>query len=312
MRLPKTLNILILSSLLVSPAAAQSGEKDKPKPGEQDKSKASGEQDTSKGSDASLSFKEGQKLFDSADYLGAIDSFEKAYRLRPHFSVLCNIALCHERRSDMIEAARYYKRCRDESAGKSGQAVENSLKRVEARITWIKVTSSAGGMIYVDGKQHQPAPARIAVNPGSHVIEVRKEGAEPVSATVKTRGGEERELDLSPAVSKPKEKPRKRRKLHQAYFWSAAGLTFALAVAATITGIQTLGIRDDYEDSPSRDLLDRGRNRRLATNVLWGLAAVTAAGTTTLYFFTDLPWKKKRDRDAVEEVSIGVGVQGVF
>jgi hypothetical protein len=314
----RLLSILTILQLLVRPAAAQPAEAKNEDNKAADANKAAEDKaaEERKAADAaaSLSFKEGQKLFESADYLGAIEAFEKAQRLRPHFSVLCNIALCHERRNDMIEAARYYRRCRDEGAGKSGQAaaVANSLKRVEARITWFKVTSDAGGTIYVDGKQGPPAPARIPVNPGSHVVEVRREGARPVSTTVKTRGGEQRELDLSPVITDGKTDHPKRRRVHHAYFWSAAGVTLALALAATITGIQTLGIHDDYEVNPTRDLLERGEDRRAITNLLWAGAAICAASTTTLFFFTDFPWHHREQRVDDDVVLMGVGIQGVF
>lgn len=300
----------ILVCLLLQGSAAAQGKPEEPE--KQEKI------DPERAKVASEAFKEGQRLFDAADYLGAIDSFQKAYELRPHFLVQCNIALCHERQNEMIRAAEHYKRCLSEGADKTekGETVKNSLERVEGRITWLKVDSQgAGGTIYVDGRRVGPAPARVPLNPGSHVVEVRRKGAAAATTTISTRGGEEKQVELTPSEGQRRggkvvEKPRRR--LHQAYFWSAAGLSVVFALVATVTGVQTLGIRDDYEENPSRELLDRGESRRLVTNIMWAGAAVAAGSATALYFFSDLPWTRERGQDDRRAVTLGIGLQGTF
>jgi len=305
----RALTTVFVCLLLQASAAAQ----DKPEePAKQEQI------DPERAKEASEAFKEGQRLFDAADYLGAIDSFQKAYELRPHFLVQCNIALCHERQNDMIRAAEHYRRCLSEGADATakGETVKNSLDRVEGRITWLKVDSQGvGGTIYVDGRRVGPAPARVPLNPGSHVVEVRRAGTIAATTTVSTRGGEEKQVELTPTVAQHGSKKvagKRRRELHQAYFWSAAGLSVVFALVATITGIQTLGIRDDYEDNPSQELLDRGTNRRLVTNIMWAGAAVAAGSATALYFFSDLPWTREREQDNKQAVTLGVGLQGTF
>jgi hypothetical protein len=305
----RVLTTLFVCLLLPGSAAAQ----DKPEePGKQEKI------DPARAKEASDAFKEGQRLFDGADYLGAIDSFQKAYELRPHFLVQCNIALCHERQNDMIKAAEHYKRCLSEGADKTekGETVKNSLERVEGRITWLKVDSQgAGGTIYVDGRRVGPAPARVPLNPGSHVVEVRRKGTIAATTTISTRGGEEKQVELTPTRAEDGSKKvvsKSRRRLHQAYFWSAAGLTVVFALVATITGVQTLGIHDDYEDNPSQELLDRGTNRRLVTNIMWAGAAVAAGSATALYFFSDLPWTRERGQDNKHAATLGIGLRGTF
>jgi len=266
---------------------------------------------------ASRAFGEGQQLFDNADYLGAIEAFKKAYQLRPHFLVMCNIALCHERKNDMIEAARHYQRCLKEGADKTDKAsaVSNSLTRVEKRITWLRVSSDGGGTILVDGRTMGLAPRRIPLNPGSHAVEVRRDGAKNASTTISTRGGEELDVRLTPipiaqerSVPPVTGKPARLRP-HQAWFWTAAGLSLAFATAGTVTGVQTLQIRNDYEDDPTRELLDRGRSRRLVTNIMWAGAAVAAGSATALFVFTDFRSKRETPRG---RVTMGLGLRGQF
>lgn len=267
---------------------------------------------------ASQAFAEASKLFDQADYVGAIEAFTKAYSLRPHFSVLCNIALSHERLGDMIRAASFYNRCFAEGADKSenAEAVRNSIKRVEGRVAWFEVTAPApGGEVHVDGKAMGSTPRRVALNPGQHVIEVRRAGAEPAREAVSIRGGEQRTLELVPkptAESRPSgpEKPvPSRRRLHPVWFFGTTGLAVVFGVVATVLGVQTLSLKSDYEAGPTRELYDSGRTRRLLTNLFWAGAAASAGASTVLFFYTDFG----RLRGGAERSDrVSFGIQGTF
>jgi hypothetical protein len=280
---------------------------------------ALGQADAERAKQASRAFAEGSKLFDQADYVGAIEAFTKAHALRPHFSVLCNIALSHERLGDMIRAGGVYKRCYAEGAEKTenAEAVRNSIQRVEGRVGWFQVSApSPGGEVYLDGKPLGPAPRRVPLNPGQHVIEVRRPGAEPAREALIVRGGEQRSLELSPttiAESRPVERPKPgqgRRRLRPVWFFSTAGLAVALGVVATVLGVQTLGIKSDYEASPTRELYDRGRTRRLLTNLFWAGAAASAGSSAVLFFYTDFSRLGRGRAERPEVVSFGL--QGTF
>jgi hypothetical protein len=279
---------------------------------------AAADQPAPRAKEASRAFSEGSQLFEKGDYVGAALAFERAHRLRPHFSVLCNIALCHERLGNMIKAGSFFRRCLAEGAAKTteAEAIRNSIKRVEERVAWAEVSSpGAGGTVYVDGEPIGQAPRRLPLNPGSHVLEVRRANAEPVRATLLVRGGEQRRLELVPlATAAPPTQPSPRqpvgrRRLSPIWFWSSAGLAAAFGIAATVLGVQTLSIRSDYEANPSQVLLDRGRARRLATNLCWAGAAASAGSAAALFFFTDF----RRDRSTGgERTSLVLGLQGSF
>src|SRR5512137_1480412 len=143
------------------------------------------EQDVSRA--AERAFAKGTDLFKKRDYIGAIEAFEEAYRLRPHFMVQCNIARCREWSGDFVGAGENYRRCLDEGArGTSdGERAEISLNEVQGKITWLKVQSPPpGGTIYVDGRSIGPTPASVPVNPGTRVVEVRRPNATPATVTV--------------------------------------------------------------------------------------------------------------------------------
>jgi hypothetical protein len=283
---------------------------------------------------AARAFAEGKRLFDARKYIDAIATFKEAYRLRPHFMVQCSIARCHEHLSNVIQAAEHYRRCLQEGADKTDMVgrLRSSLQEVEARITWVEVSSpGAGGTIFVDGNPAGPAPKRVAINPGKHVLEVRRDGARPARQSISTLGGEKLSLALTPMpieVSKvqevgeaqraertptlKQEQEPSRRRLSQVWFWSATGATAALAVVSIVLGVQTLGARSDYESDPTEGGYNSFVEKRLATNICWALTAAAAGGTTVLFFYTDFGGRQDEDDQGKRSSSFGVGLQGTF
>ncbi len=266
-------------------------------------------------------FERGTALFKEYNYLEALEAFEEAYRWQPHFLVQCNIARCYERSGNLVKAAEYFRRCLKEGgAGAAmGDRVRSALLQVEKRITWILVQSPGhGGIIYVDGFPIGAAPAQIPLNPGIRVIEVRRVGAAPATTTIKTRGGEKRTailipIDLNQEATRTATVPmKKKRSLSSIWFWAAASLTVGLAGTAIALGIDTLGARQEYEDHPTVAAYDTAVNRRLITNVFWGLTFAAAGASTLLFFYTDFSRSGSPRPDSHRPVALGVGVQGCF
>jgi hypothetical protein len=252
--------------------------------------------------EAPAAYAKGQRLYREKRYVGAVAAFERAYRLMPHFRVQCSIARCYQNLNRMLEAARHYRRCLEEGAAKTkgmAERVRNSLAEVEAQITWIRVQGRRkGGTIYVDGEAAGETPNRVPLDPGLHVVEVRRPGARAARVKIRTLGGEERELTLEPTglaetSKEPEPEPppivrrSKRRRVSQVWFWTAVGVTAALAVAVAVLGSQTAGLREDFDADPTDEAADRFYARRRLTNAFVVAAGVAAAGTTTLFFFTD-------------------------
>jgi hypothetical protein len=277
-------------------------------------------------------YAKGKAMFKAKDYVGALDAFERSYQLKPHFLIQCNIARCLERLGKMVESAERYRKCLLEGAKKSRQArkIKAALKQVEARITWVEVSSPGkGGTVYVDGKEMGPTGMPVSVNPGEAVIEVRRPGATPARTTIKARGGKKITLTLvpkeivrevtpppatQPVVKKPEAREPERRGISQAWFWTGAAVTVALAVTYIVTGVQALGLKSDFEEDPTRDGYNAAIDRRTLSNVFFGLAAAAAGTTTVLFFFTDFGGgEKARDTGTDdEEVALGLGLRGTF
>ena len=272
--------------------------------------------------EAADAFGKGRKLFEEKRFVGAAAAFEEAYRLKPHYMVQCSIARCYENLNRFVTAARHYRRCLDEGAARSDkrQKIEAALKAVEAQITRVLVQARKdGGEVFVDGRKVGTTPAEVPVNPGNHVVEVRREGARPASETINVLGGEKLTLELEPEAvaarvepppkpTKPPPPPPRRRRLSSIWFWAAVGVTAVLTVTVIGLGAQTLRDRSSYEESPTKDGLDAFKSRRTATNVVLGLTAAAAAGTTALFFYTDFGGGGERRR----ETAWGVGLRGSF
>jgi hypothetical protein len=258
--------------------------------------------------------------------VAAISAFKRAYEIRPHHAVQCSIARCYQSLSRFVEAAAHYRRCLDEGAARTPLAakIRTELAAVEGRICWLVVVSpGGGGAVYVDGKPLGSAPLRAPLNPGPHVVEVRRVGAQPARAEVdlvtpgehrlelvpraisvaRSRAVELERVDRSPAPP-PRDAPRRR--VRRGWFFASAALTLVAAGGLAACGALTLSRQDDYNSRPTRETYDAFVQARTATNVLVGLTAAAATGTTLLLFYTDFRGGRASPRAAV------VGVGGVF
>ena len=278
-----------------------------------------------KNSTAATAFAEGMKHYRQTNYLKAIDAFDRSYALHPHFLTQCNIARCHERLSDMVRAARHYRRCLKEGGESSGtaQEMQKALKSVEGQMATVTIESpgTPPAEVFVDGAPVGKTPLQIELNPGPHEIEVRRPNARPEQTTVQLDIGERRTVVLHTAstavpptggtLPQGDDRPGPRKTgLSPVWFWSAAGLTAALALTTTVLGIMTLQSNSAYEDDPTEDRYNRVLDLRLGTNVCIGLTAAAAAGTTFVFLYTDFR-SGKETRDDRGRAFV-IGVQGRF
>ena len=80
---------------------------------------------------ARASFQNGVERFEAGDFEAALESFQSAYRLAPHYSVRVNMANCYERLARPIEALFNYERFISE-AGEN--ASEEQLQEVDSKV----------------------------------------------------------------------------------------------------------------------------------------------------------------------------------
>jgi tetratricopeptide (TPR) repeat protein len=282
--------------------------------------------DLLKNKKARNAYREGSALSIEADFTGAIKSYEKAYSLEAHFLIQCSIALCYQELKKLVEAAERYKRCLSEGGDKTSFAknIQMSLDKVQKRIAHVEVTSPGeGGTVYIDGKRRGRAPQQLAVNPGTCVIEVRRQGATAATTTIEVEPGQLKTVSLVPTpevvlTQTPKPEPHpapprpSRRRVPSYWFWASAGLSVALATIAIALGGTAWSLREDYFSNPSPDSYQAVKDRQLVTNVFAFTAGAVAAGTTVLFFFTDFGGRSKAKEAEAETSVYGLGLQGTF
>lgn len=155
-------------------------------------------------------FAAGVKHAEAGDFYQALQDFEKAYAVRPHFSVLFNIAQAHAALRHPVEAQRAFERYLLEG----GKAISET-RREQVRSMLAQQRAQLGNVelvglqpetrIWVDGHETdadaltQPIPLAA----GSHTIISSQGIGFPTTAQVEVRSGEVTKYEPPIAVAAP-------------------------------------------------------------------------------------------------------------
>jgi hypothetical protein len=190
-----SLSALLVVGLLVAPAAVRTAAADAKK-------------------EASRHFKLGVDLYGEGKFSEALVEFQRAYELRPHPSVLYNIAATYRELSYYSESIEFFERFLGEGKGvakkdliKKAQA---ELDELRARVGSIVVEAPGGVTLLLDGKEvgAAPLPRPLVVAPGDHPLEARAEDGRVVKKTVRVTAGDETRVALElPALPPPEPTP---------------------------------------------------------------------------------------------------------
>jgi len=156
-------------------------------------------------------FDAGVRLFQSGSFEQALDEFRTAYGIRPHPSVLVNMANCYMELDRPMEAAahfeRYLRESGDDLASDRRDEIERTLGRARGAISTIEVEGDPGVMVFVDGDSVGQTPLRrpVEVNPGPHIVELRHPSAGIQEERVRLRRGGSTTVQADPsrAVAPP-------------------------------------------------------------------------------------------------------------
>jgi tetratricopeptide (TPR) repeat protein len=130
-------------------------------------------------SEARAHFEQGVAHFEEGRYDEALAEFRDAYRIRPHPSVLVNLANCYQSLGRPVEAAQHFERYLREARASLDSAataeVQRALGAARASIGTIEIYGPAGVAVHVDGNDagRTPLSRPVEVNPGMHVVEFR-------------------------------------------------------------------------------------------------------------------------------------------
>lgn len=139
----------------------------------------------------------GIELAAQGNYSQALQEFQEAYRIRPHFAVLYNIGQAYIALQQPIDAIatleQYQREGKDRIAVERIQETNAQIAAEKALIAEIGLTARpTGASIVIDGKEVGKAPleAPMRVAAGKHALSVRTADGTEVVRDIVARGGE--------------------------------------------------------------------------------------------------------------------------
>jgi hypothetical protein len=198
-------------------------------------------------------FKMGVEAFAKESYEDALEYFSKSYEQYPKVKVLYNIGMCQRAVYDFKGAVETFKRYLEEGKKKINRKkrkqVEDLVIEMESSLAQMTIlTNENGASILVDGEEVGASPIQsiMTINPGSHVVEAKKEGFMTAKEQIVLSSGDHEvvSLTLVPLLGEEqgagdkeqKGKPKKKRKvLMHALLWGRLGA--ALVGGGTAGGV---------------------------------------------------------------------------
>ena len=283
-------------SLVAAPRSAHA--QDKPTPAEVEARERS-----------RVAFRKGVAQLRAQDWTAARASFEAAWSLFPHPSILLNLAIARLHTDDPVRAEQDLVRFLSEDGGASADelaSAREALADARSRLGSLRVIVSPPiARVSVDGTAVETV-RRAEAGAGGVVAEMRiKPGRHAVSVEAEGFVGNQRNVDViakaeaavtvtlvaaSAKVVPPPEAPGMSPR--SIVGWSLAGLAGAALVTGGVTALRARSLSSDYGDPQSPryqdpDARSTGITFRTAADVALGVAIVSGAAAIIL-LVTDL------------------------
>lgn len=269
-------------------------------------------------------FRAGVAQLQAKDWKAARSSFETAWSLYPHPSILLNLGIARLRTDDPVLAEQDLKQFLSEDFGSTPEELagaREALAEARTKIGTIRVVASpVAARIVVDGKPiaervsgaaADAAVAEIRSKAGKHSVLVDAEGHTP----------QERNVDLAPRADievkitlAPKDGPTGPKvgptpgaddgpSGRTILGYGLAGLSGVALVTGGICGFRTLSLASEHESQPSEDLKSEGETFRTVTDVALGVAIVAGVAAIVV-LFTDVGASKPTASNAVKHAPL--------
>lgn len=251
-------------------------------------------------------FRRGVAQLRAQDWAGARASFEEAWSLVQHPSILLNLGIARLRTDDPVLAEQDLVRFLSEDPGAAPEelaSAREALAEARSKIgTLHVVTTPATARVSVDG---HPVSVRAPAEPGQGgIAEVRlKAGVHEMKVAADGFVAEERSVELQPksetdvrVVLVSNDAGRSDRRgtspTRRIVGWSLAGTSGVALVAGGVMALRAMSLSGDYEDrsSPSfrdRDVRDEGIAFRTGADIALVTAILAGAGAAVL-LLTDI------------------------
>ena len=227
-------------------------------------------------------FLRGQAAYERGDYEEAAAAWEAGYELDPRPLLQYNLGQAYERLGELPKAVAAFELYLEHASPEdpNQQRARAQLAAIRERLgrTAIVVRGGPeGATILVDGEDHgrTPRPDAIAVEPGSHRIEVVKDGYRSFEAMVSVAAG--RTVEVEPVMEEAPDESEL--PLVPIILWSAGG---ASLIAGAVLGGIALGKANGADTSDGPDA-DTARGLAIGADIAFGVG-VLAAGAGLLVF----------------------------
>jgi hypothetical protein len=148
-------------------------------------------------------FNNGNRLYDAADYAGALEEYRAALRGHRTAATMHAVAACLEQLARYVEALDQYDELREEfpKLSKSLEAkVAPAIEKLRSKVGTLVVQDDAlsGALLVVDKIPRGPLPLAkpLRLSTGKHDVRVQKEGFDSIPGTVDVKPGQDNPAQL--------------------------------------------------------------------------------------------------------------------
>ncbi len=235
--------------------------------------------------DARELFLRGQAAYERGDYEDAVEAWEAGYALDPRPLLQYNLGQAYERLGELPKAVGAFETYLENADPNdpNQQRARAQLAAIRERLgrTSIVVTGGPeGATILVDGEDRgrTPRPDPIAVEPGSHQVEIVLEGYRPFEAMVSVAAG--RSVDVEAVLEE--DTGAEGVPLVPIILWGAGG---AAVIAGAILGGVALGKANGADTSDGPDA-DSARGLALGADIAIGVGVLAAGAGLLVYLLS--------------------------
>jgi hypothetical protein len=272
---------------------------------------------------AAEAYQVGVRLFEARRYEGAESAWLRAYALGRDPTLFVAVADTRQRRGDEPGAVAMLEQYLAERSDAPDRA------SIEARIATLLQSPAVlvvrseqpGHAILLDGiPVENKTPAELEVEPGTHVVVVVGEGKQVGEKAVQVGYGETRELDFTPATTSEVTVEQSEETKLQAQLAvekedttirraviSTGSISAAALVTGTVLGFLAYREQQDYRDNPTKETADKGERLALFADISFGLAALSAVTSFTLFMTHKNRRKREREVARLQIETRGAG-----
>jgi hypothetical protein len=262
---------------------------------------------------AAQAYQVGVRLFEARRYEAAEAAWLRAHSLGRDPTLFVAVADTRQRRGDEPGAVAMLEQYLIERPDAPDRA------SIEARIATLLQSPAVliirseqpGRAILLDGVPvEQKTPAELEVQPGTHAVVVVGEGRQVGEKSVQVGYGEVKELDFRPDTTSEVVVEQNEEATLQAQLAiekedttirraviSTGTISAAALVTGTVLGFLALRQEQDYRDDPTKETADRGEQLALFADISFGLAALSAITSFTLFMTHKNKRKRERERE---------------